>query len=150
MLTTDLTSASTQNSDLHREIESVRTSFEKERKVLEDEMVHLRAADQLAQERQLSAQEDLRRQAQLAKDAHEKYDRELVAHADDVRRLTEIKEELEIIRATVREHQTSAEVAIANLSTSESSWTRQRVALEQEISDLRKRFVFCSVLSPDS
>ncbi|GAA5901318.1 uncharacterized protein JCM6883_000178 [Sporobolomyces salmoneus] len=138
-LTTDLTSSNTQNSDLHRQIESARVSFEKERKVLEDEMVSLRSADQAAREAQLSAQDDMRRQAQHAKDSHEKYERELVAHAEDVKRLSEVKEQLEFVRATIREHQTAAEVSKANLVSSEQSWSRQKQALEQELSDVRKR-----------
>lgn len=102
-------------------------------------MVDLRAADQAAREAQLAAQDDLRRQAQLAREAHEKYDRELVAHADDVKRLTEIKAELDAIRATTQEHQTAGEVAKANLAASEASWNRQKTLLEQEIADLNKR-----------
>lgn len=104
-------------------------------------MVDLRSGDQAAREAQVAAQDDLRRQAQLAREAHEKYDRELVAHAEDVKRLTEIKDELDGVRATVQEHQTAAEVARANLVASEASWSRQKAALEQEIADLRKRFV---------
>ena len=102
-LTTDLTAASTQNSELHRQIEAERTSFEKERKTFEDAMVDLRSADKVAQEAQLAAKDDLRRQAQIAREAHEKYERELVAHADDVKRLTEVKDELEGVRGTIRE-----------------------------------------------
>jgi len=102
-------------------------------------MVSLRSADQVAREAQLSAQDDMRRQAQIAKDAHEKYERELVAHAEDVKRLSEVKEQLESVRATIREHQTAAEVSKANLVSSEQSWTRQKQALEQELSDVRKR-----------
>ncbi|GAA6059180.1 hypothetical protein JCM10212_005525 [Sporobolomyces blumeae] len=138
-LTTDLTASNTQNSELHRQIESARVAFEKERKVLEDEMVSLRTADQTAREAQLAAQDDMRRQAQLAKDAHDKYERELVAHAEDVKRLSEVKDQLEGVRATIREHQTAAEVAKANLTSSEASWTRQKAALEKELGDVRKR-----------
>ncbi|KAK4703148.1 nucleoprotein TPR, partial [Phenoliferia sp. Uapishka_3] len=138
-LTTDSTAASVQNSDLHRQIEDQRTTFEKERKALEDTMVDLRSAEQTAREAQLTIQDDLRRQAQLAREAHEKYDRELVAHADDVKRLTEIKTEIDTVRATVQEYQAAAEVARANLAASESSWTRQKGLLEQEITDLNAR-----------
>ncbi|GAA6015704.1 hypothetical protein JCM11491_002452 [Sporobolomyces phaffii] len=138
-LTTDLTASNTQNSDLHRQIETARVAFEKERKVLEDEMVSLRSADQTAREAQLAAQDDMRRQAQIAKDAHEKYERELVAHAEDVKRLSEVKDQLESVRATIREHQTAAEVSKANLVSSEQSWTRQKQALDQELADVRKR-----------
>lgn len=107
--------------------------------MLEDGMAGLRSAEQSAREAQLAAQDDLRRQAQLAKDAHDKYDRELVAHAEDVKRLSEIKDELERVRATIGEHQTAVEVAKANLLSSEESWSRQKQALEQELEDVKKR-----------
>ncbi|GAA5982753.1 hypothetical protein JCM11641_007777 [Rhodosporidiobolus odoratus] len=138
-LTTDLTASNTQNSDLHRQIETERSAFEKERKTFEDGLISLRSADAAAREAQLAAQEDMRRQAQIAKDAHEKYERELVAHAEDVKRLSEVKEEMEKVRATVREHQSAAEVARANLVKSEESWERQKVVLEAELGDIRKR-----------
>lgn len=138
-ITTDLTTANNQNSELHRQIETERVAFEKERKAFEDGMAALRSADQVAREAQLAAQADLRRQAQIAKDAHDKYDRELVAHADDVKRLSEVKAELEAIRASVREHQAAAETAQANLKASEESWSRQKETLQQELADVRRR-----------
>lgn len=83
----------------------------------------------------------MRRQSQLAKDAHEKYERELVAHADDVKRLSEVKVELDEVRATVREHQSAAEIARANLAKSEESWVRQKSVLESELNEVKKRCV---------
>ena len=109
----------------------------------------MRAADQSAREAQLAAQDDLRRQAQLARDAHDKYERELVAHADDVKKLAEVKDELNAVRATVREHEAAAQVARANLASSEESWTRQKSTLQQELADVRKRCVPLP-LSPSS
>lgn len=107
-------------------------------------MAKLRNGDQSAREAQLAAQDDLRRQVMIAKEAHEKYERELVAHAEDVKRLTEIKDELEVVRQSIGEQQTAAEVAKANLLSSEESWTRQKRALEQELADVRKRCVVAS------
>lgn len=140
-LTTELTSSNAQNSELHRQIEAGRVAFEKERKTFEDGMAGLRAADEAARQAQLAAQDDMRRQAQAAKDAHDKYERELVAHAEDVKRLSEVKDELERVRATVREHESAAQVARANLTASEESWTRQKTVLERELAEVRKRSV---------
>lgn len=75
----------------------------------------------------------------MAKEAHEKYERELMAHAEDVKRLSEVKSELESVRATIGDHHSAAEVAKANLLSSEQSLGRQKAALEQELSDVRKR-----------
>lgn len=140
-LTTDLTTANTQNSELHRQVETDRTQFEKERKAFEDSLADLRSADESTRATQLASQEDLRRQAQLAKDAQEKYEREVQSHGASMGRLAQIKDELETVRASVRQAQSDADVAKANLTTSEASWSRQKEALEHEISDLRKRFV---------
>lgn len=147
-LTQDITASNTQNSELHKQIEAERVAFEKERKTFEDGMTALRAADQSAREAQLAAQADLRRQAQLARDAHDKYERELVAHAEDVQKLSQVKDELNAVRATVREHEAAAQVARANLSSSEESWTRQKETLQQEVADVRKRCVLLSLCPP--
>ncbi|BGP27784.1 nucleoprotein TPR [Rhodotorula toruloides] len=138
-LMTDLTASNAQNSELHRQIEAERVALEKERKTFEDGMAGLRAADEAARQAQLAAQDDMRRQAQAAKDAHDKYERELVAHAEDVKRLTEVKDELERVRATVREHELAAQVARANLTAAEESWARQKTVLERELAEVRKR-----------
>ena len=138
-LTTDLTTAQTDNSELHRQIEAERQAFEKERQTLEDGLANLRSADEGARQAQLAAQEDLRRQAGLAKDAHDKYDRELVAHAEDVKRLADLRDELAGVKGQVGEAQATAEVARANLARSEESWKRQRDVLEQEVGDVQKR-----------
>lgn len=103
-------------------------------------MANLRAADVAAREAQLAAQVDSRRQAQLAKEANEKYQRELLDHAEDVKRFNVVSQELESIRATIREYQSASEISTANLIASEASWARQKVALEQEIVDFKKRY----------
>jgi nucleoprotein TPR len=107
--------------------------------LLEDDLTNARAADSRAQTAQIAAQLDLRRQAQYARDSHDKYERELLAHAEDVKRLTETKQELKLVRARTSELSTKAEVAQANLVGSEASWGRQKTALGQEITDLKKR-----------
>lgn len=75
----------------------------------------------------------------MAKEASDKYQRELLDHAEDVKRFNVISNELDTIRSTVREHQLAEEVAVANLMASETSWNRQKLALEQEITDSKKR-----------
>lgn len=106
-------------------------------------MADLRAADASAQSARLAAKSDMHRQARLAKEAHERYQRELLDHAEDVKRLSSVTQKLEGLRTTLRESQTAEEVAKANLLASEASWTLQKEALEQEISDYKKRYACC-------
>ncbi|SCV74494.1 BQ2448_8135 [Microbotryum intermedium] len=138
-LTTDLTDQSRQNSELHAQIEAERVASEKERKVLEDSLAAVRAHEQDARNASFQAQNDVRHQAQRAKEAHEKYERELVAHAEDVKQLSEVKGKLEHARRQTREAQTAHEVAKTNLVASEESWARQKAALDGELADVRKR-----------
>ncbi|SCZ98145.1 BZ3500_MvSof-1268-A1-R1_Chr3-3g06608 [Microbotryum saponariae] len=140
-LTTDLTDQSRQNSELHAQIEAERVAFEKERKVLEDSLAAVRAHEQDARNASFQAQNDVRQQAQRAKDAHEKYERELVAHAEDVKQLSEVKGKLEHARRQTREAQTANEVSKTNLAASEESWARQKAALDGELADVKKRCV---------
>jgi nucleoprotein TPR len=109
----------------------------------------------------VSVQEDLRRQAQLAhvrfflrsspestlftkpqssrQDAHEKYNRELVAHAEAVKQVSRLKEELREALAQARESQTAAETAIASAANSETTWNSQKEALSKEMEDISNR-----------
>lgn len=99
----------------------------------------LRATEHAARDAQQAALADLQQQAQFARDAHDKYEKELVAHADDVKQLIGIKKEIESARGLVGEHRTAAEVATANLAASEESWSRQKQALTREVSELEQR-----------
>ena len=95
--------------------------------------------EERARSEQEAVRGDVQRQAELARAAHQKYETELMLHAEDVKALTAAKELLATTEAQVRELQKSVETAQANLATSQTSWTEQRTALETEKEDLAKR-----------
>lgn len=65
----------------------------------------------------------------------------MLAHAEALRTITDLKEQLARARAAARENQNASETAQAKLATSEASWRQQREALDKEIAELNKRYV---------
>jgi nucleoprotein TPR len=76
--------------------------------------------------------------------AEQRYSQEVVAHAESIKMIEALKQDLQSIQASVREHKTAAETASAKLTSSEESWKQQRDALDKEVSDLNAR---CKELS---
>lgn len=140
-------------------MEKERAAFAADKRTLEDAIVDITSAEANSRTDQATRDSELREQAERAKvsfsvrrhasrsplthqAAEEKYSREVVAHADSLKVVDGLKQEIHTLRARVRENATTAETAQAKLSSSEISWLQQREALDKEISDLQKRYVF--------
>ncbi|KAF8340345.1 uncharacterized protein EI90DRAFT_3035253 [Cantharellus anzutake] len=135
----ELTTALREHSELSQQLDAQRLEFEIDRRTLEATIADFSTVEDKAYASQKSIQEDLRRQAQLAQDAHEKYSRELVAHAESMKHINVLKEELADAQGKAREYQTQAETAIARANTSESTWTSQKEALTKEMEEISSR-----------
>ena len=72
--------------------------------------------------------------------AEERYSREVIAHAEAIKAIEDLKRRIHDLQLSDRNNRTAAETAEAKLSTSEGSWSQQRQALEREISDLAARY----------
>jgi nucleoprotein TPR len=142
--------------ELAQQLEANRTEFENDKRMLEATIADLSMVEDRALSTQASVQEDLRRQAQIAQvshgpfllihcpycrhqDAHDKYSRELVAHAETVKENTKLKEELLQAQTKTRESENAAEVATAKATNGESNWASQRDALKKELEDVSAR-----------
>ena len=139
-LSNDLTQASTENSTLHEDFARQKRDLEEQIRNIEQSTTHIRESEAQAKAAESAARVDLQAQVRLATEAHEKYERELVAHADDVKALAQVKEELSSVRTTSQELRQAAETAEANLSASKASWANQSAALNKELDDLRTRY----------
>ena len=71
--------------------------------------------------------------------AEDRYQRELVAHAEAVKTVDILKQQLAQLQVQVREKQTAADSAQSMLTTAESSWKSQKAAMDKEITDLNTR-----------
>ncbi|CAE6518386.1 unnamed protein product [Rhizoctonia solani] len=135
----DFTKTSTERSQLQRDLEAQRASFEAEKRELEGAIADLSKVDGSAQAAHQSAQEDLRAQAALAQQANEKYERELLAHAEGLKQINQLKSTITDLQNEVRKATASSEIASAKLQASEASWARQKETMEKEVSELTNR-----------
>ncbi|KDQ20838.1 hypothetical protein BOTBODRAFT_320357 [Botryobasidium botryosum FD-172 SS1] len=134
-----LMTLSNENTTLHQQLESQRISFEKDKKLLEETIADLSTVEERAQTVQVSVQDELRKQAELAQLAHEKYEKELMAHAEAVKTVSQLKQQLADAQAQARDNHTAAETARANQLSSEASWKSQKETIDKEMSDLNAR-----------
>ncbi|KAJ7689165.1 hypothetical protein B0H17DRAFT_1012272 [Mycena rosella] len=125
--------------ELQKSLETERTAWTNDKKVLEDTIVDLSTSEKHSENDRSSRESEVRQQEERAKAAEERYTQEVVAHAESIKSVTVLKQQLSKIQATARDHQTAAETAIAKLTTSESSWALQKDALDKEVSDLNRR-----------
>lgn len=138
-ITADLDAVGRENSDLHGQLESQNLKFRQEQQSNLDTIANLRQIQSEVDSIRKEARSDLESQIKRADDAHEKYQSELVTHADDVKVLSRIREELKIAQAALNDTRAHAETAQANLGLSEASWLHQRQSLQKEIDEQKKR-----------
>ncbi|KAG8906638.1 hypothetical protein FRB99_006426 [Tulasnella sp. 403] len=136
----DTSVATEESTKLRRQLDEQRAQFEAEKRDLEGALADVNSAESNAAVLQASVQDDLRRQARIAQEAHDKYERELVEHAKAIEDNTNLKQQLAAAQSTAREQQRAAETAQANLLSSQTSWEAQKETFNKELRDLKARF----------
>ncbi|KAJ6508423.1 hypothetical protein C8R45DRAFT_1069158 [Mycena sanguinolenta] len=124
---------------LQKSFETERTAWLNDKKVLEDTIVDLGTSEKNSESDRTSRENEVRQLEQRAKVAEERSEQAVLAHAEAIKAVTSLKQQLSTAQAAARDHQTAAETASAKLSASESSWALQKDALDKEVSDLNKR-----------
>lgn len=138
-MTNDLTASSDENSQLHRQLQNQKTQFEQEQQANLDTIANLRHFETQIEAVRTASKKDLDAQVRRANEAHDRYQAEIVAHAEDVKALSVAREQLAGLQSSLREATHKAETAHANLSSSEASWVSQRENLQKEIDEQQKR-----------
>ena len=78
-------------------------------------------------------------QAQIATDAQQNYESELVKHAEAAKTLQSIRDDANQLRLQMVDLKTQAETSKANLEQKSISWDEMKDRFEREIADLKKR-----------
>ncbi|KAH9936573.1 uncharacterized protein B0H18DRAFT_974482 [Fomitopsis serialis] len=102
------------------------------RTTLEDTIIDMSTSERNTENDRVSRETDVRQQEERARAAEERYASEVVAHAEALKTITDLKDQLAKTRAIARENQTVSETARAKLAASEST-------LDKEIADLNTR-----------
>ena len=140
-MTADLTASGDENSELHKKLESQRVTFEQEQQANIDTIANLKSIETDIANIRASAKADLAEQSRRAAEAHEKYQAEVLGHAEDVKMLTALKAQLDTEQKALQQARSLAENAQQELNASKGSWTEQKDTLQRELDEQKKRYV---------
>ncbi|KAH8980106.1 hypothetical protein EDB92DRAFT_1901586 [Lactarius akahatsu] len=135
----ELEQARTSLTESKRSFESAREEWLADKKTLEDTIVDFTASEKNLAEDRLTRESDVHAHEERVRAAEERYSREVIAHAEAIKAIEDLKRRIHDLQVSDRNNRTAAETAQAKLSTSEGSWGQQRQALDREIADLAAR-----------
>ena len=84
-------------------------------------------------------QEDLKAQAEIARQAQQNYENELVKHADAAKNLQKVRADHSQLKLEIAGIKSEAESARISLAQNEESWAETRERYEREITELKSR-----------
>ncbi|KAG1718379.1 hypothetical protein EDB19DRAFT_2046239 [Suillus lakei] len=116
-----------------------------DKKTLEDTIVDLSTSERL-----LRPTAPLARVKSASRRKGRLYSREVIVHAESIKTIETLKQQLSVAQATSRENLSEAANAQAKLAASEGSWKQQKEALDKEIADLNARMLFFINISRQS
>ncbi|KAA8898570.1 hypothetical protein TRICI_006525 [Trichomonascus ciferrii] len=114
-------------------------AVEEEKSQLESTLNSLRYNETRLNEMQQSLKDDLEGQRQIAKEAQDNYEKELVKHAEAANTVQHLRSENGELKEKMVELTSKAESAAKQLNASEASWDSQKYEYEHEIEQLKSR-----------
>ena len=137
-LTSELSATASELSDLRtKEAESGR-KLEKQKNAFETELAQLKDQDERHATAALYHQEDLKVQAEIAQQAQQHYENELVKHAEAAKALQSVRAQLNEVKVQIVELKTDAESARAALAQHEEGWIESRDRYERELTEVKQ------------
>ncbi|KAG2418026.1 hypothetical protein HFD88_001126 [Aspergillus terreus] len=121
-----------EQSEASRRLEEQKSELEAEIKRLKDDNERHVAAAQFHQD-------DLKAQAEIAQNAQQNYESELLKHAEAAQNLQNVRNEANQLKLEIVELRAQTETSKSDLSKKEESWKELKERYETEISDLQKR-----------
>jgi len=138
-LMAELTTTNNELSELRSKSEDSDRVLNEQKSNFESEISRLNNdAERHAEEKKLY-QEDLKAQAEIAQQAQQSYDDELVKHAEAAKNLKVVRDEHNALRTEVAGIRAEAEAAKASLERGEESWAEQREQFERELDEMKRR-----------
>ncbi|KAK6509185.1 hypothetical protein TWF481_003946 [Arthrobotrys musiformis] len=138
-ITGELQASNEELSNLRQEqAESVRIKDD-QLKIQESEIASLKEEVKSQMITSKRHQDDLKRQAQIAQEAQQSYEQELMKHAQAADALQKIRSEYTSLKMQVHGFKTEAETAKSMLESSTTSWETQKETYEKELKDVRAR-----------
>ena len=138
-LSSELSHSNDELSELRNNQELRANQLEEQKRVLESEVARLKDDSERYAETAKLSQQDLKAQANIAQQAQQSYESELLKHAEAAKALQNLRGEYNDLRTEITQAKTEAETASTTLKQSESNWAEVRSRYEGELTDLRNR-----------
>lgn len=138
-LSAELARSNSELSSLRDSQAEIAHRFEDEKAILDEEIKRLKDEEERYTASSQFHQQDLRAQAEIAANAQQAYESEVMKHGETAKSLSILRGEYNGLKTSVATWKADAESAKATLLQSESSWDERRQRFEREISDLRAR-----------
>lgn len=129
---TELSKLRDEQAEFTRKMDEQKANFESEIERVKEE------AEKNAEQAQFNL-EASKIQAQIATEAQQNYENELVRHADAAKSLHTVREEANQLRLEMVDLRTQVATYKSDLEQKEASWEEMKERYEREISDLKKR-----------
>lgn len=126
----ELSGLRTKEAESGRRLEEQKNAFERELTQLKDQDERHATAAQYHQE-------DLKVQAEIAQQAQQNYENELVKHAEAAKALQSVRAQFNEVKVQIVELKTEAESARGLLSQREESWTESKNRYERELGEIK-------------
>ena len=126
---------------MQKTFDTERAAWVNDKKTLEGTIFDMTTSEKSVESDRASRESEIRQQEERAKAAEERYSREVIAHAEAIKTVEELRQQLNKALTTARDNQAASETAQAKLTTSETSWKQQKEALDKEVADLNTRYV---------
>ncbi|KIX02065.1 uncharacterized protein Z518_08004 [Rhinocladiella mackenziei CBS 650.93] len=129
---TELSRLRDEQAEAGRKLDEQKSGFEAEIERLKEE------AEKNAEQAQFNL-EASKVQAQIATEAQQNYENELLKHAEAAKNLHTVREEANQLKLEMVDLRTQAETSKADLQQKQTSWDDMKERYEKELSDLKKR-----------
>ena len=138
-LSAELARSNSELSTLHDSQADITRRHEEEKAILDGEIKRLKDEEEKYIASSQFHQQDLRAQADIAANAQQAYETEVMKHGDTAKTLSALRVEYNELKTAAASARAEADSAKAALLQSEGSWDERRQAFEQELSELRTR-----------
>lgn len=138
-ISSELATTNQELSEVRRTSEEASSKFNEQKQILESEISRLRDESERYRETAKLHQEDLKAQAEIAQQAQQSYEVELMKHGEATKNLRDMRDEYNKLKTEVAEIKAQAEASRTTLAQSEDHWTETRERYERELTELRSR-----------
>lgn len=138
-LSSELTSTNEELSKLRDNEVETQNKFNDQKTMLESEITRMKEQEERHNAAAQYYQQDIRAQAEIAQDAQQNYENELVKHAEAAKTLQDVRAEANRLKLEAVDLKTQAETAKSILVQQEESWSEMRARLESEKTELTRR-----------